>query len=41
MKKIEGVEDDAMGLPPHSRLERLKVRGPAFVLDNGLTINDC
>jgi hypothetical protein len=41
MQQIEGVEDDAIGLPTHSRPERLKVRGPVFVLDDGFTVNDC
>jgi hypothetical protein len=41
MEQIEGIEDDAVGSDSYGRLKRLKVRGPVFVLDDGLTINDC
>src|SRR6476659_8086302 len=41
MKQIEGIKDDAIGSDSHGRLKRLKVRGPVFVLDVGLSINDC
>jgi hypothetical protein len=30
-----------MGAGSHGRLKRLKVRGPVFILDDGLTIKDC
>jgi hypothetical protein len=41
MQQVEGVEDDAMRSDSHSRLERVKVRGSLFVLDDGFTINGC
>src|SRR4029077_15008258 len=41
MKQVEGVEDDAVRLPPHGGAECLEVRGTVTVLHNGLTINDC
>jgi hypothetical protein len=41
MEQIEGIEDYALGLPPHSEAQCLKVRNTVTVLDNGLTINNC
>ena len=37
VEQIEGVEDDAIGLPPHSRLKRLEVGTAIAILDYSLT----
>jgi hypothetical protein len=41
MQEIEGVENDAVGLPRHRGVQCLEVRSADTILHNGLTINNC
>jgi hypothetical protein len=37
---VEGVKDDAVGMPTHGGIECVEVRCAVAVLRDGLTIND-
>jgi hypothetical protein len=41
MHHVEGVEDDAVGTPPHGGAECLEVGNTVTILHNGLTIDYC
>ena len=41
MQQVEGVKDDAVGLPPQCRLKCLEVGSAVAVLHYGFAINDC
>src|SRR5262245_37831790 len=41
MQEVEGIENDAVGLAPHGRLNRSKVRSAMAILHDGFSINDC